>query len=644
MKKVLTLVALSLYGCSSLVQTNLSEKETARILENIKYVRVEDPVEEIRVAGAFVRDDLNRSITLSSAVVVEVREGEVLREVVKKLPFPAVATGLTADLPSPSGLRIEGEVREVLDRLSALYGVYWTYDSGTVKFVYEKTLIYKIPLVAREKLFFAYRKGKGEEITTDLFDEIEEKLTDLLNLKVTGEYVYKGKSMETSTGERAERERMEGVETEGKKDRDVQVEEASTTTSETRVDRVGVEKGDAKSSEMVRQGERRKTEETKNGVELPVPKRRGKAVAKPYQVFRDVGEGREAEESKRKTARNTVDGWRKEKKKEVKSAGEEKEKRERAVEETRQTDRRLEEKRERASQEKVELADGREYRVLLKIDEPRKKVVVIKDAGIVAVKVTRREEPIVRSFMRSLFENRLSSMVVIQAFVVETSEEVVRDIRFGFGAGMQTAQDHTQLTGSLLVGNAEGGGVAFGVLGSVAQVNTVLNLAIVNGKGRILSAPQVMTLSGMPAKVKSAIDYPYLEPRTTSLQTGTAQLSYEIKTVTDGVNMRITPYVVGDSVILSLGLSADKYLGDKIMEAGQLGLVQLPIRAPREVFSTLRLKAGQAVLIAGVKSEIFDKRGGVSSLIADDSRYYKRMEGRDLLIVLIPRIVRFVEE
>ncbi len=644
MKRILPLMAVGLYGCSTMVQTTLTEDKVAQPPKKVDYITIENPIEEYKVKGLIVRDDLNHNIPFKGKISIEVRKGEPLSSVTERIGgFPVVAEGFTGDLTSPSFVKLEGKIEEVLEELSALYGVYWTYDNGTVRFVYEKTLIYTIPLIARDKLFFSYGDNMGRNIREDLFDEIEKKLTDLLNVKLTGKYIYSKESKFKSEGDKG-RENVfsseKGVSRE-EKNKEARSSEGTKVASST----FGFkkEKSETNTSERKENIEDKKKVNKENGNELPTTKRRAPNINTPIQVFKDVVSEEKKEERNRKNSSFSNDGWVKNNEK-VKTR-EEKDSKLASKEVSIKNKDALTKKETESltTRDKVVRGNERTYTLVQEIEKPKSKVVVIRDAGIIAVRVTRKEEPLVRNLMKSLIENRLSTMVVIKAVVVETSEEVLREFRLGIEAQKTSRIDTKDLTFGLNI-NQEVAGLTFGLVGSTETINALLGFAIINGKGRILSSPQVMTLSGMPAKIKSAIDYPYLEPQTTSLQTGTAQLTYEIKSVTDGIEMSITPYAIGDSVILTFGLSADKYLGDKTTQAGQLGTVELPIKAPRDVLTTLRVKAGQGILIAGVKSALLEKRGGENSLVPADSRYYKRMEGRELLIIIVPKIVRFIEE
>ena len=175
------------------------------------------------------------------------------------------------------------------------------------------------------------------------------------------------------------------------------------------------------------------------------------------------------------------------------------------------------------------------------------------------------------------------------------------------------------------------------------NVSAIASYLTQKGKGKILSSPRILTLPNHISKISATVRIPYIEPQTISIGGTNPQQTYQIKGVDDGITMKMLPALVGDdSVLLAISVKTNRYLGDKQIQAGQLGIIELPIQSPRILQTSLRVRAGDVFVLGGVKQRTVKRQ---------DNRLYKMFPNTDryeksdntLLILGKVRLLKFVE-
>lgn len=121
------------------------------------------------------------------------------------------------------------------------------------------------------------------------------------------------------------------------------------------------------------------------------------------------------------------------------------------------------------------------------------------------------------------------------------------------------------------------------------QINAVLNALVTKGEGKILARPTLSSLNNMPASLLVGSQYPvvYFDART-----GTQQVQF----INVGVNLNVTPTIGSDGAITT----------DLETDYSQVnGFIQsFPIVTTRKAQSTLRVRDGETIVIAGLFSDI----------------------------------------
>ena len=204
--------------------------------------------------------------------------------------------------------------------------------------------------------------------------------------------------------------------------------------------------------------------------------------------------------------------------------------------------------------------------------------------------------------------DKITPQVVIEARIVEANTNFTKDI--GTEWQMSTSTDDASKYASIYK-DALGGSYGYNIAMSTPQetgsiginfaritgtpfiLNAKLNAMEVQKKGKIISAPKIVTLDNKKATIKQGYEYPY-----TTLEDG--ETKTEFKDV--DLQLEVTPHVTADNKI-SLKVNIDK---NDVYEQTDDG----PALSTKNVQTELLVNDGDTIVIGGIiqKSETLTKR------------------------------------
>lgn len=290
--------------------------------------------------------------------------------------------------------------------------------------------------------------------------------------------------------------------------------------------------------------------------------------------------------------------------------------------------------------------------------------IVSKNVQIVADKATnslvitasKSDYLVLENVIRKLDISR--RMVYIEAFIMEVSLSKSFDLgvewKLGKDIGSYQGKDLGGFAGSTSKNsklNSFPAGLAMGVIGEGITVgNTTFPSisAMVNAyKGdsdiHILSTPQIMTTDNEEAEIKVAENIPYLTRQDTSTTGNVDYSNYEYKDV--GITLNITPQI-----------NQQRYVRLKIMqEVSQVveekSTTGLPTTLKRQANTTVVVKDGQTVVIAGLIGETLNKSTSGVPCLADIpglgylfKSFSSSRKNTNLFIFITPHIVENPKE
>ncbi len=187
-----------------------------------------------------------------------------------------------------------------------------------------------------------------------------------------------------------------------------------------------------------------------------------------------------------------------------------------------------------------------------------------------------------------------------------------------------------------------------------ANFNVMLNALNEQGDAHVLSNPKITVLNGQPAIISVGKDIAYIKTVTKNIDSGTnnnSSITYtaEVDNVVEGIALGVMASIIDDnSVILHLTPVTTDLLDDKI-EYRQFGdglEVGLPRVGIREMSTMVEVHNGEMLIIGGLIDKVEGKQGKFAPIVGDIPliKYLfgyeeKRMEKRELVILLTPRII-----
>lgn len=210
--------------------------------------------------------------------------------------------------------------------------------------------------------------------------------------------------------------------------------------------------------------------------------------------------------------------------------------------------------------------------------------------------------------------------------------------RFKFGLNLAGSTD-SNLGTPVSIGLPTTGNVSF-------TSGDVLQFISSYGAVKTISQPQISVLSGSEAKLRVADKQNYVASVTKTASTttgGSDSFSTTTATADTGFTLNIGSNWDNSSVYGTIGILLQELRKIDTFEAGPDATVQLPQTTERELNTTVRIRPGDMVLIAGLvrESDQFTKDGlGLSNPLIPTSRSVSS-GNTELVFLLHPRVIVF---
>ncbi len=272
--------------------------------------------------------------------------------------------------------------------------------------------------------------------------------------------------------------------------------------------------------------------------------------------------------------------------------------------------------------------------------------------GRITVRATREELKEIEE-MISQFPTR-TRQIQIEAKILEVSEDIGRtlgtSLEYLTGVKVPTGEiegEGTELKfgPETLLEVGEGGALYFNFYRLIAggeALNIILNQLILTGKARILSSPQVTTMSGNVAVMSVTSDIPYLSKVTV---TETGQVIEEYSYTSVGVTLQVLPKVIGGDKIQ---MSIVPIVGDYEIKT-EFG-AQHPVFSRQICPTNVTVKSDEAIVIGGLIKKKEEKRETGLPILSDlpiIGGLFKSSKttgtNKNLLIVVTPHILKPLE-
>ena len=172
MNKIISLsliasILIGLSGCNGINPVPKDNpKEILDIENRIKYVNEnQKDYEEIIIdKHVYKTDNLNQKKLPKIEKYLSISSSENLRlkDLSKKIGFPIIVDKSIEMRKIDIDTEFKGELRDILNLIGGITGVYWTYDRGVVNFIKQKDIIYNFPVFSIAKMNNIYNVGETE--------------------------------------------------------------------------------------------------------------------------------------------------------------------------------------------------------------------------------------------------------------------------------------------------------------------------------------------------------------------------------------------------------------------------------------------------------------------------------------------------
>lgn len=642
-----SILMFNLTGCS-IKDTVISKKD----VENAFYKKQKDlnnqdnnyAIKYIAVDDFLLKEDsLNREgIPKDMPYSIKINKLTTLESVLKRFEIPSMADEkIKFNYIQPCNL--DGTLEEVLDKLSSMSNTFWSVDKGVIKFSKTKTIVYKIPLMNNNKLGRLYNIGGSDnnkfdvdKITANVFAELETTLKMVLGNKDFEGTVLSSNEVNKENIVKDNLEKLLKQE-----NKNINNTKESESSSEDNLNQL---KNDNKTDVLK---DKLTNNDSNNGVSKPGDSNVGFSSKMATNTsLRDKKSEKLQEIEASVNAQNKVD----------KNANEN------LLDKTNTNENNNNKKYVSELNNGDKSSNKYELKTIYKGSVA--KVAYSSEAGIFVVEVDRDEESKVDNVINNLIKNTLNTMVEIEFNIVELTDNNQNEFNMNLTAvanrvgGTTNAFGYNSSSGMVLSAKRAGTTYASNqtdfittdTLGNITSfvdpltrrfnVGSLLDYITSSENTKILSQPKILSMPNQPTRIKATVDVPYIEPELTGGDT--SELTYSIKFVNDGLDMSVVTNVIDDRIYLSLGISINQYLNDKIIKAGSLGDISIPVQAPRVINNTLTIKAGDSVVIGGLKdfkSSYLEHR---NLLLPKGSK--KEISNNEIVIVASAKLIKFVKK
>lgn len=535
----------------------------------------------------------------------------------------------------------DGDLVSLLDKIGEMSNLYWTYKNGTVTFSRTKIIVYKFPIFSSEKLNLIFNitsdatdQFNVSSIKTDVFDEIKTSLDAIMSEYDFEESYEESIEDNNSNGTMSENSKINNDKTQAL---DRLVKTLNDTKNEdfinSNVDKLSNNETTLEQSTLNNGFERNNKQDQKTQVPPNAPVDTKKILEYDIKKTNNKNGNNENVLAKADT-------------KEKKLAGQLEDK----VEDGKTNQSEI--NKEVVFNDKDTLENKKTAKIVSlykkTINQERINVSVLKESGMVVVNVDRDTEKKVDTVLKSITENIMSNLVVLDLYIVEANVEKMKNLTSELSKTSVKGDSVKTLgiNGTGFSFSRDSVGMALGELGSNLSdgsiISSLINYTTDDSENRVLTNPKILSIPNVPARIKSSTAIPYLDIKSLG---GTEEgPEMEISYINEGTDIALLSNVYGDDIFVSMGVKLNKFIRYETLSAGAtIGDFKAPIQSPRTLNTTFRMKAGEITVLGGMKGLEYNKDTNLKMGIFP----YDVGSGSsktELLIIAAPRLIKFVKQ
>lgn len=535
----------------------------------------------------------------------------------------------------------DGDLVSLLDKIGEMSNLYWTYKNGTVTFSRTKIIVYKFPIFSSEKLNLIFNitsdatdQFNVSSIKTDVFDEIKTSLDAIMSEYKFEESYEEAIEDNNSNGTMSENSKINNDKTQAL---DRLVKTLNDTKNEdyinSNVDTLSNNEKTTEQSVLNNGFSKNNKPEQKTTTTPNTPIDAKKVLDYDIKKTNNKNGNNESVVLKADSKENKNSGKLSDSLQDGK---------------TNQS----EINKEVVFNDKDTLENKKTAKIVSlykkTINQERINVSVLKESGMVVVNVDRDTEKKVDTVLKSITENIMSNLVVLDLYIVEANVEKMKNLTSELsktsvkgdsvktlginGTGFTFSRDSIGLALDNLGENLSDGSI----------ISSLINYTTDDSENRVLTNPKILSIPNVPARIKSSTAIPYLDIK--SLGGTDEGPEMEISYINEGTDIALLSNVYGEDIFVSMGVKLNKFIRYETLSAGAtIGEFKAPIQSPRTLNTTFRMKAGEITVLGGMKGLEYNKGTNLKMGIFP-SDVGSSSSKTELLIVAAPRLIKFVKQ
>jgi type II secretory pathway component GspD/PulD (secretin) len=612
-KTLLLLASIFLFsGCSDKLPSFNNSKETNKIInaaQLAKGIKSDPPITIVHV-DKFVYKSMNINHRIKKIPMnVRIKRGMSLQDVVLKLPLPIVLEPAIKGKSVEYSGKLPDTLFKTMELLSALADIHWSYDNNIIRMFRTTPVTYSFPFYRSEINKLVANKLVSD--TTDVFTEIQNGLLVALdNVSYTGELSeeYTSGSSSSSDNSLSNAKQDNSNKANDKFSFDSKNNSKSKTFSDSNTNSESVNNNSGSSSNI-------SVSNKKGKKGTPVVSRKNNSSTK--NRANKKGNKRNAENNN--NAFNSGTGKSNYENSSISNSN----------------------NKNTTNSSRNSLAHSESAVFRSTYGSTSARISFSKKTSTIFARLAPSEERKISKILKRIVKEHFSNLIVVDTYVLEVSEDIASTLSTDVSSIMSLATKSVLLNNT---NNLSREGFININNGNVDMAsNTMLNMVKIlvgNNKAKVMSNPRLVSLPNILVSVRDTTKYNYLSESTT-VSEGVATTTAKLSTVSGGITLSSMGSVLNDNTIMiSLAADINQFMGNEILVASNGSKILAPKIAPKALNTSLRVKAGDIIVLGGVKSSIKTK---TSSFFTFGNSDEKVERNANLVILAEVKLIKFVE-
>jgi type II secretory pathway component GspD/PulD (secretin) len=247
------------------------------------------------------------------------------------------------------------------------------------------------------------------------------------------------------------------------------------------------------------------------------------------------------------------------------------------------------------------------------------------------------------------YVNNLKDNLYVIEYDVEVYNVELKD-EYNIGINWEVVKNNTnfQVFTNMAQATATTNPFQLGVIKETSNtsINSFLNMLEVFGKVESIQKPKLLGLAGTKVMLKDGFEETFIKEITNSMTNNVSQTSTVTESVLTGLEIELNSNVLDDTVIMQVDLKIDDIIGYNEFSVDDTVYKQ-PKKMVKDIKNTIRVKAGEPVLISGLYKHTKNKNySGIPNTQDSFMNFLTGQESKsgtktEMVILVTPRLIKY---